>query len=196
MVKICTARFNKKTLNENLQWRERTNKLTSCVYGSPSELKPSIRKNEWVIVLEMHNDINKIIGLGLIRNSPFKNNKIYICGNYNRYTYEGHIRIDLSIDLSNIHNNNDNEILAPAGFTEEERIVIKMLELSLFYGQTHSKRAKGICELPRRISSLYDFKGCLKSLLLRHVGVDKHPPTTPTTKKGGVIGGQFGSYKL
>jgi hypothetical protein len=187
MVKICTARFNKKTLNENLKWRERTNKLTRCVYGSPSELKLSIRKNEWVIVLEMNNDINRIVGLGLIRNCPLKNNKIYSCGNYNRHTYEGHIRID----LSNI-NDNDNEMLAPAppvDLTEEERIVIRILELSLFYGQTHSKRAKGICELPSRISSLYDFKGCLKSLLCRgrqappydphYVGGDKHPPTTP-----------------
>ena len=170
MVKICTTRFNKITLNENLQWRKRTNKLTHCVYGSPSELKPSIRKDEWVIVLEMHNDINRIIGLGLIRNSPFKNKNIYSCGNYNRYTYEGDVRID----LSNIHNN---ETLAPADFTEEERIVVRMLELSLFYGQMHSKRAKGICELPSRIGSLYDFKGCLKSLLLRVRG--RRAPSTP-----------------
>jgi hypothetical protein len=165
MVKICTTRFNHNTLSENLQWRERTNKLTHCVYGSPSELKQSIRKNEWVIVLEMHNDINRIVGLGLIRNSPFKNNKIYSCGNYNRYTYEGHIRID----LSNIHDNENSE--SATAFTEEERIVIKILELSLFYGQMHSKRAKGICELPSRISSLYDFKDCLKNLLLRCRGV-------------------------
>jgi hypothetical protein len=166
MVKICTTRFNKNTLNENLQWKEKTNKnkLTYCVYGSPSELKPSIRKNEWVIVLEMHNDINRIIGLGLIRNCPLKYNKIYSCGNYNRYTYEGCIRIDLS------NMNNDSSLASSAEafvLTEEERIVIRMLELSLFYGQMHSKRAKGICELPSRISSLYDFKGCLKSLLLR-----------------------------
>ena len=181
MVKICTTRFNKNTLNENLQWKERTNKnkLTHCVYGSPSELKPSIRKNEWVIVLEMHNDINRIIGLGLIRNCPLKNNNIYSCGNYNRYTYEGCIRID----LSNI-NNNDNENLAPSDFTEEECIVIRILELSLFYGQMHSKRAKGICELPSRISSMYDFKGCLKSLLLRHVGGGKHPPPPMKKKEG------------
>jgi len=181
MVKICTTRFNKATLNENLEWRERTNKLTHCVYGSPCELKPSIRKDEWVIVLEMHNDINRIIGLGLIRNSPFKNKNIYSCGNYNRYTYEGDVRID----LSNIHNN---ETLAPADFTEEERIVVRMLELSLFYGQMHSKRAKGICELPSRIGSLYDFKGCLKSLLLRARGRQTlHPHTTPAIVGGNEV---------
>ena len=180
MVKICTARFNKNTLNENLQWKERRNKnkLTHCIYGSPSELKQSIRKNEWVIVLEMHNDINRIIGLGLIRNCPLKNNKIYSCGNYNRYTYEGRIRVD----LSNI--NDDSNLASAEAFvlTEEERIVIRMLELSLFYGQTHSKRAKGICELPGRISSMYDFKGCLKSLLLRCMGATSTPLTTPAMK--------------
>jgi len=154
MVVICTARFNNKTLQENNRWKERTNKMNHCVYGSPISLKPSIRNDEWVIVLEMHNDINTIIGLGLIRNAPNRTNKIYSCGNYNRYTYEGTVRIDLS--APHIH------------LTVEEKLVIKILELSLFYGQSHSKRAKGICELPNRISSLYDFKDCLKGLLLRH----------------------------
>ena len=154
MVVICTARFNNETFQENLQWKQKKNKPTHCcVYGSPSMLKQSIKSNEWVIVLEMHNDINKIIGLGLIRNIPIKNNKIYSCGNYNRFTYEGHIRIDLSND----------DVL-----TTEERIVIRILELSLFYGQKHSKRAKGICELPSRIIMLYDFKDCLKGILSRH----------------------------
>ena len=111
----------------------------------------------------MHNDINRIIGLGLVRNSPSKCNRIYSCGNYNRYTYEGRVRVDL------FNMNDDAHLESAEAFvlTEEERIVIRMLELSLFYGQTHSKRAKGICELPGRISSLYDFKGCLKGLLLR-----------------------------
>jgi hypothetical protein len=165
MVKICTARFNRITLNENIEWRRKTNKLSHCVYGAPSSLKQTVKKDEWLIVLEMHNDINKIIGLGLVRNSPLKYNKVYSCGNYNRYTYEGKIRVD----LSNIMNDDNNNLETTEAFvlTEEERIVIRMLELSLFYGQTHSKRAKGICELPGRISSLYDFKGCLKGLLLR-----------------------------
>ena len=160
MVKICTARYNNKTLNENIEWRKKTNKLTHCVYGAPSTLKQTVKKDEWIIVLEMHNDVNRIIGLGLVRNSPLKYNRIYSCGNYNRYTYEGRVRVDLS---------DDKNLASAQAFvlTEEERIVIRMLELSLFYGQTHSKRAKGICELPSRISSLYDFKGCLKGLLLR-----------------------------
>jgi hypothetical protein len=168
MVKICTARFNHKTFQENLQWKQKKNKPTHCVYGSPSMLKQSIKINEWVIVLEMHNDINKIIGLGLMRNIPIKNNKIYSCGNYNRFTYEGRIRIDLSNVDTSSSSNGDDDTKEDDVLTTEERIVIRILELSLFYGQMHSKRAKGICELPSRINMLYDFKDCLKGILLRH----------------------------
>jgi hypothetical protein len=159
MVKVCTARFNHDTLNENLQWRRQKNKLTHCVYGSPCTMKKGIKDGEWLIVLEMHNDINKIIGVGLVRNSPSRCNKIYSCGNYNRYTYEGKSRIDLSGGADDVY----------FKFTEEEQIVIRMLEMLLFYGQKHCKRAKGICELPVRVNSLYDFKGCLKNLMLRYL---------------------------
>lgn len=159
MVKVCTARFNHDTLSENLEWKIKKNKPpTHCVYGSPCAMKKDIKDGEWLIVLEMHNDINKIIGVGLVRNSPFRCNKIYSCGNYNRYTYEGKLRIDLSGAGADA---------ASFKFTEEEQIVIRMLEMLLFYGQKHCKRAKGICELPGRVSSLYDFKGCLKNLVLR-----------------------------
>jgi len=161
MVKVCTARFNHDTLNENLEWRRQKNKLTHCVYGSPCTMKKSVKDGEWLIVLEMHNDINKIIGVGLVRNSPSRCNKIYSCGNYNRYTYEGKLRIDLSSGIMDV------DAAVSFKFTEEERIVIRMLEMLLFYGQKHCKRAKGICELPGRVSSLYDFKGCLKNLMLR-----------------------------
>ena len=176
MVVICTARFNNETFQENLQWKQKKNKPTHCcVYGSPSMLKQSIKENEWIIVLEMHNDINKIIGLGLMRNIPIKNNSIYSCGNYNRYTYEGRIRIDLSnIDtsLSSRDDDTKDDVL-----TTEERIVIRILELSLFYGQKHSKRAKGICELPSRINMLYDFKDCLKGIFLRHSKLQNYSST-------------------
>ena len=177
MVKICTTRFNRETLQENIQWRKLKNKTTHCVYGSPSMLKESIKENEWIIVLEMHNDINKIIGLGLMRNIPIKNNNIYSCGNYNRYTYEGRIRIDLSNVDTSLSSRGDDDTKEDDVLTTEERIVIRILELSLFYGQTHSKRAKGICELPSRINVLYDFKDCLKGIFLRHSKLQNYSST-------------------
>jgi len=155
--------------------------MHECVYGSPIPMKHTIRENAWMIVLEMQNDANKIAGIGLVRNSPNSsehgNNtnisgrngrssgscglkpSVYKCGNYNRFIYQGAYRIDL---LSN-------EI----DLTREEELVIKMLELALFYGPNHSKRGKGICELPKHVASLYDFKECLKQLVQRYIKIKR-----------------------
>jgi hypothetical protein len=137
-------------------------------------MKRAIHENAWMIVLEMQNDANKIAGIGLVRNSPnlseHGNNKngggsgvlkpsVYKCGNYNRFIYQGAYRIDLF----------SNEI----ELTREEEFVIKILELALFYGPNHSKRGKGICELPRHVACLYDFKECLKQLVQRFIKIKK-----------------------
>ena len=180
MVFICTTRFNTETLQQNCAWRRRHQKLDECVYGSPIPLKHAVRGSAWMIVLEMQNDANIIVGIGLVKNSPnlpsvpipHNSNSgskgaggsalkpsVYNCGNYNRFIYQGAYRIDL---LSN-------EI----ELTREEQLVIKMLELALFYGPNHSKRGKGICELPKHVASLYDFKECLKQLVQRFIKIKK-----------------------
>jgi hypothetical protein len=180
MVFICTTRFNSETLQQNCAWRRRHQKQEGCVYGSPIPVKHSVRENAWMIVLEMQNDANKIAGVGLVRNCPnlpehmMSSNSnsnsnsggsgalkpsVYKCGNYNRFIYQGAYRIDL---LSN-----------ELELTREEELVIKMLELALFYGPNHSKRGKGICELPKHVARLYDFKECLKQLVQRFVTMKK-----------------------
>ena len=180
MVFICTTRFSSETLQQNCAWRRRHQKMDQCVYGSPIPIKHAVRENAWIIVLEMQNDANKIAGIGLVKNSPnlpsvpiSHNGKdkgggsglkpsVYNCGNYNRFIYQGAYRIDL---LSN----DDDDIK----LTQEEQLVIKMLELALFYGANHSKRGKGICELPKHVASLYDFKECLKQLVQRFIKIKK-----------------------
>jgi len=177
MVFICTTRFNWETLHQNCAWRRRQQRMHQCVYGSPIAMKHTIRENAWMIVLEMHNDINKIVGIGLVRNSPnlpqdsensgnnSKPSSIYKCGNYNRFIYQGAYRIDL---FNNSHDNNISMCL-----TKEEQLVIKILELLLFYGPNHSKRGKGICELPKHVASLYDFKECLIYMIQRFIKQNK-----------------------
>jgi hypothetical protein len=177
MVFICTTRFNTETLQQNCAWKRRHQIMHECVYGSPIPVKRAVRGSAWMIVLEMQNDVNKIVGIGLVKNSPNLPNvpiphssgfsgggstlkpSVYNCGNYNRFIYQGAYRIDL---LSN-------EI----ELTREEELVIKMLELALFYGANHSKRGKGICELPKHVASLYDFKECLKQLVQRFIKIKK-----------------------
>lgn len=177
MVFICTTRFNTETLQQNCAWRRRNQKMHECVYGSPIPVKHAVRENAWMIILEMQNDANKIAGIGLVKNSPnlpdvsISHNSgskggggalkpsVYSCGNYNRFIYQGAYRIDL---LSNEFE-----------LTREEQLVIKILELALFYGPNHSKRGKGICELPKHVTSLYDFKECLKQLVQRFIKIKK-----------------------
>ena len=177
MVFICTTRFNTETLQQNCAWRRRHQKLGECVYGSPIPVKHAVRENAWMIILEMQNDANKIAGIGLVKNSPnlpdvsISHNSgskggggalkpsVYSCGNYNRFIYQGAYRIDL---LSNEFE-----------LTREEQLVIKILELALFYGPNHSKRGKGICELPKHVISLYDFKECLKQLVQRFIKIKR-----------------------
>jgi hypothetical protein len=143
-------------------------------------MKHAVRENAWMIVLEMQNDANKIAGIGLVKNSPNLPSvpvphsskggggggtlkpSVYNCGNYNRFIYQGAYRIDL------LSNGPDDIKL-----TREEQLVIKMLELALFYGPNHSKRGKGICELPKHVASLYDFKECLKQLVQRFIKIKK-----------------------
>ena len=154
--------------------------MDECVYGSPIPVKHAVRGSAWMIVLEMQNDANKIAGIGLVKNSPnlpgvpIPHNSgskgagsalkpsVYSCGNYNRFIYQGAYRIDLI-------SNDPDEIK----LTREEQLVIKMLELALFYGPNHSKRGKGICELPKHVASLYDFKECLKQLVQRFIKIKK-----------------------
>ena len=128
---IATTRFNNETWEQNLTWR-RINEWDGCIYGTPMEMKEDIYKGGLVIILEMNNDINKIMGLGLVKNSVVTDRyyKIYKWGNYNRYTYKSEYRIDRDeID-------------------DDEEKVLNILDVLVFKGSRHLKRGQGISCLP------------------------------------------------
>jgi len=88
---VCTTRFNNITWEENRKYTK-DHKVAHCIYGSPYLLKKNIPDDSIVFVLEMNNDENKIMGVGLIRNHPIcGKHRIYKNGNYNRYAYIGSI---------------------------------------------------------------------------------------------------------
>lgn len=128
---IATTRFNNDTWEQNLTWR-RQNEWDGCIYGTPMEMKEDIYKGSLVIILEMNNDVNKIMGLGVVKNSiaTDKYYKIYKWGNYNRYTYKSKYRIDRD------------------EMGDEELKIMKMLDVLLFKGSRHLKRGQGITCLP------------------------------------------------
>ena len=133
-ITLAVTHFNNTTLLENERWRE-TNNYCGCIYNSPVSIKETIMLFSKIYVIEMNNETNKIIGIGLIKNKIIpKHHKIYSDNNYNRYTYYGKKRINAS-DF-------DDKLLYE-------------LEQRLFKGKNHLKRSQGIVEVPFDVREKY-----------------------------------------
>jgi len=126
---IATTRFTNYTYKENLDWRERF-KWKGCVYGLNKKMPLTVPHLAMVYVIEMNNDQNKIMGIGLVRN--YINPKYKMCiyksdTNYNRYIYNSAYRKDRS---------------------ELNEKFLEALEIILFTGYGHYKRGQGITVIP------------------------------------------------
>ena len=127
---ILTTRFSNDTWNEN-QTYINTKKNKKMIYSVPIPISPKIIPESFCVVLEMNNDINQIMGIGLITNiSHHRKTNIYGDMNYNRYSYFTKKRIDC-IDMS-----------------LKEKEIINILESLCFKGRGHLKRGQGITILP------------------------------------------------
>jgi hypothetical protein len=86
-------------------------------------------------MIEMKNDENRILGIGLIKNRPFDRymTTLYGEGNYTRYVYRGDIHIDR--DFINTH----------------KPKLVEILEVILFKGKTHLKRGYGFSSLTDKL---------------------------------------------
>ena len=124
---IGTTRFNKDTLKENKGWKTNNN-FDGCIYGVPKQIQKNVPNYSNVFIIEMNNSINKIEGIGLIKNHYYFDKKynIYQDNNYNRYIYKGNFY------------KSRNELLR---INEE---FVDKIESILFYGFTHLKRGQGI----------------------------------------------------
>jgi hypothetical protein len=130
---ILTTRFNIDTWRENCLYREK--EKVGCIYGSPFILNKKIEPNTLLFVIEMNNSLNRIEGIGLIKNNAhICDNKcsIYDIGNYNRYVYKGSIRIDR--DTLIIYN----------------RSLVEVLDYILFKGKSHLKRGTGFMKITEK----------------------------------------------
>lgn len=132
MYKLTATRFNNETWRENELWRNRNN-YKGCLYSNPRNFKEKIIDNTIIFVLEMHNDENKIKGIGMIKKQTMMLShtcRIYNEGNYNRYTYKSPYRIDIS-ELEGYN-----------------KAIVEVFDVLLFKTKKHIKRAQGITELP------------------------------------------------
>ena len=152
---LLTSRFNDRTWIENNNYRS-THSGINCIYCSPSPITETIPIDSIVFILEMNNDANKIIGIGMVRNHPYVNKySVYENGNYNRYVYKGKIRID----------RND--------MTEEEERIMNVFDILCFKGNKHMKRGQGLklfpTEMLYRCKDKLDLVQFIKDMFKRRI---------------------------
>ena len=131
---IGTVRFNNKTYLENLKWKQRK-EHSGCAYGLDKPLSKNIPLGKDIYIIEMNNDINKIMGIGKIKNQVNYSNRsrMYKEERLNQYIYKS----------SDFISRND--------IMKRQRIpaiVLRFLENILFYGHKHFKRGQGCLILP------------------------------------------------
>ena len=130
---IATTLFTNETWKENKKWKERNN-WDGCIYAVPSAISKYSRipPEAKVYVIEMNNNTNKIMGIGVIKNKIRYNLKYKIHKNryYNRYIYKDKSYVTREKLLKN----------DKRGFY---KIFLKYLEKIVFRGSSHMKRGDG-----------------------------------------------------
>jgi len=127
---LTTTRFNDITWNENIQYREKY-PVIGCIYPTPEMNNHRLTPDNVLFVLEMNNDQNRIMGVGMVRNKVYiKKYRVYSDDNYNRYSYIGKHRIDRS------------------EMSEEEENIMQTFDILCFTGSRHMKRLQGIKAFP------------------------------------------------
>ena len=130
---IGSTRFNNETLKENETYIKNYG-INGIVYGVPLKIKECYPVNAIIFVIEMNNDLNKINGIGLIRNclSYDFRHCIYQNHNWNRYIYHG----KYWVNREQLENTN--------------KELLEKIEYALFKGKSHMKRVSGITTFTQR----------------------------------------------
>jgi|TARA_B110000483_G_scaffold29932_1_gene36344 hypothetical protein len=143
---ILTTRFTTETYLENIKWREKNN-YKGCIYNLKNRISDQNLYDKPYFVLEMNNEINKVMGIGVIKNKISKRKvKIYSNPYFNRYCYEGNKFIKL-YDIENNKSLLEKEIYDN---------FIELFEKIIFYGKGHMKRGQSMTHFPKKkISKLH-----------------------------------------
>lgn len=125
---LASTRFNHQTYGENMAYR--TN--DEPIYASPMQMGEKYPIDRPIYVVEMNNEINEVVGIGLIYNRIHFDERHHIHSdrNYNRYIYKGKYWI--------------NREQIPGGLLTD-------LENVLFRGLSHQKRISGISVITKKL---------------------------------------------
>ena len=124
---IGLAHFNNKTYNENIKWKEKKN-FNGCVYGFQQFLPENIPADSDVYMIDMNNDTNQIMGIGLIKKQfrPENRSRIYDNMEYNRIVIKSPYYRDRKFLL------------------DKNSTIVEFIENILFKGYSHLKRSSNM----------------------------------------------------
>ena len=136
MFYLASTRFKTETWIQNINYKQKYN-IQGVIYGVPIEIYNKYPLNAIIFVVEMNNDINEIIGIGIIRNKIITDKKYYIYTSieYNRFIYKG----EYWLSREHICRINPN--------------VVEILENILFKKKSHVKRQSGISIIKYKLLS-------------------------------------------
>jgi hypothetical protein len=131
MFHMACTRFNDTTWEENCKYRNRTG--VAVVYGTEIKLPSRISPGQWLVVFEMNNTTNRIMGIGLISSTQLHTtHTIYSDSSYNLHIYRGNYWMGRE----------DIESFDPS--------IIRDADSVLFKGRSHMKRLSGISILSEK----------------------------------------------
>ena len=139
MYGVLVTRFTEDTFQESRRYRETHN--VKCIYGTTRRISDSLPDCPYFMI-EMNNDTNKVIGIGIIKKEVAPKASVYANPYFNRYLYKG----DQYIPIDKI-----------------KKEIVDELEQTLFYGRNHLKRG-GITLFPpskMKIEYIREFKSHL-----------------------------------
>jgi hypothetical protein len=155
MFNILTGRYNNETWDATVNYRSK--KKLQCIYAPPCPISEKIDLNSPVFVIEMNNELNQIMGIGLIKNNPITNKvyRVQLDTNCNRYIYIGDYHISREI------------------IEDYNPLLIYVLDEILFKGYTHSKRGSGLTKIPEKVLKLdickdIDIKKEIRQIFIYH----------------------------
>ncbi|RZD41561.1 MAG: hypothetical protein CXT73_04790 [Methanobacteriota archaeon] len=124
---IGLAHFDNKTYKENIEWKRKKN-FTGCVYGLQQFLPDSIPHESDVYMIDMNNETNQIVGIGLIKKVyiPKNRSRIYNNPEFNRYVIKSPFYRDRTFLI------------------KKDKEIIEFLENILFKGYSHLKRTSNM----------------------------------------------------
>lgn len=171
MFHLASTRFNNTTLAENMAYREKMNSANdfTIYYGSLIKVHKKISVGSFMFVFEMNNDLNKIEGISLVRNTLVldKKHKIYSNDDYNRYTYKA------------------NHWLSRSQIMELNPGLVETFDRILFKGKTHMKRACGITVLNEKLMATWNLDLNVEKEKVRRMflEIDISEPSEETDEK-------------